>query len=236
MALPTVNNPTYELKLHSVDQKIKYRPFLVKEEKILLTALEGGDTGDIVRATKEIIKNCCLTDDIEVEKLPAFDIELFFLNLRARSVGQNVEINMTCKNKDCEGQTPAKIDLDDVSLETGKGHHDVVELTEKIKVKLKYPDIDRMTRPPDESQMDSIFEITKACIDTIQDGTEMHDIKDYTEKELEDFIMSLNQQQFGKIIAFFNTMPKLRHTLNFTCQKCNKKQDVVLEGLQSFFG
>ncbi len=236
MALPTVNNPTYELKLHSVDQKIKYRPFLVKEEKILLTALEGGDTGDIVRATKEIIKNCCLTDDVEIEKLPAFDIELFFLNLRARSVGQNVEIMMTCKDKECEGQTPASINLDDVSLITGKGHKDVVELTEKIKVKLKYPDIDRMTRPPDESQMDSIFEITKACVDTIQDGTEMHDIKDYTEKELEDFIMSLNQQQFGKIIAFFNTMPKLRHELKFSCQKCNKKQEVVLEGLQSFFG
>ena len=236
MALPTVNNPTYELKLHSVDQKIKYRPFLVKEEKILLTALEGGDTGDIVRATKEIIKNCCLTDNIEIEKLPAFDIELFFLNLRARSVGQNVEIMMTCKDKECEGQTPASINLDDVSLITGKGHKDVVELTEKIKVKLKYPDIDRMTRPPDESQMDSIFEITKACIDTIQDGDEMHDIKDYTETEIEDFIMSLNQQQFGSIVAFFNTMPKLRHELKFSCQKCNKKQEVVLEGLQSFFG
>ena len=143
---------------------------------------------------------------------------------------------MTCKDKECEGQTPASINLDDVSLITGKGHKDVVELTEKIKVKLKYPDIDRMTRPPDESQMDSIFEITKACVDTIQDGTEMHDIKDYTEKELEDFIMSLNQQQFGKIIAFFNTMPKLRHELKFSCQKCNKKQEVVLEGLQSFFG
>ena len=236
MALPTVNSPTYELKLHSVDQKIKYRPFLVKEEKILLTALEGGETADIVRATKEIIKNCCLTDDVEIEKLPAFDIELFFLNLRARSVGENVEVNLSCQEKSCEGETPVVVNLDGVGLDTGKDHKDIVRLTDKIKVKLKYPNIDRMTRPPDESQMDSIFEITKACVDTIQDGTEMHDIKDYTEKELEDFIMSLNQQQFGKIIAFFNTMPKLRHELKFSCQKCNKKQEVVLEGLQSFFG
>ena len=236
MALPTVNSPTYELKLHSVDQKIKYRPFLVKEEKILLTALEGGETADIVRATKEIIKNCCLTDNIEIEKLPAFDIELFFLNLRARSVGENVEVNLSCQEKSCEGETPVVVNLDGVGLDTGKDHKDIVRLTDKIKVKLKYPNIDRMTRPPDESQMDSIFEITKACVDTIQDGTEMHDIKDYTEKELEDFIMSLNQQQFGKIIAFFNTMPKLRHELKFSCQKCNKKQEVVLEGLQSFFG
>ena len=236
MALPTVNSPTYELKLHSVDQKIKYRPFLVKGDKILLTALEGGETADIVRATKEIIKNCCLTDNIEIEKLPAFDIELFFLNLRARSVGENVEVNLSCQEKSCEGETPVVVNLDGVGLDTGKDHKDIVRLTDKIKVKLKYPNIDRMTRPPDESQMDSIFEITKACVDTIQDGTEMHDIKDYTEKELEDFIMSLNQQQFGKIIAFFNTMPKLRHELKFSCQKCNKKQEVVLEGLQSFFG
>ena len=236
MALPTVNSPTYELKLHSVDQKIKYRPFLVKEEKILLTALEGGETADIVRATKEIIKNCCLTDNIEIEKLPAFDIELFFLNLRARSVGGTVEISMNCQKDDCEGATSVTIELEKIGLDINKDHRDVIRLTDKIKVKLKYPNIDRMTRPPDESQMDSIFEITKACIDTIQDGDEMHDIKDYTETEIEDFIMSLNQQQFGSIVAFFNTMPKLRHKVGFTCQKCNKKQEVVLEGLQSFFG
>ena len=236
MALPTVNSPTYELKLHSVDQKIKYRPFLVKEEKILLTALEGGETADIVRATKEIIKNCCLTDNIEIEKLPAFDIELFFLNLRARSVGENVEVNLSCQEKSCEGETPVVVNLDGVGLDTGKDHKDIVRLTDKIKVKLKYPDIDRMTRPPEESQMDSIFEITKAFIDTIQDCDEMHDIKDYTEQELEDFIMSLNQQQFGKLISYINTMPKLKHKVGFTCPTCGSKQESVLEGLQSFFG
>ena len=236
MALPSVGNPTYELKLHSVDHKIKYRPFLVKEEKILLTALEGGETADIVRATKEIIKNCCLDDDVEIEKLPAFDIELFFLNLRARSVGQNVEISLSCQTKDCDGETPVQVNLENIGLEISKDHTDVIKLTNKIKVKLKYPDIDRMTRPPEESQMDSIFEITKACIESIWEGDEIHDIRDYTEQELEDFIMSLNQQQFGKLIGYFNTMPKLKHKVEFTCPKCGSKQESVLEGLQSFFG
>ena len=236
MALPIVGNPTYELKLHSVDHKIKYRPFLVKEEKILLTALEGGETADIVRATKEIIKNCCLDDDVEIEKLPAFDIELFFLNLRARSVGQNVEISLSCQTKDCDGEAPVQVNLENIGLEISKDHTDVIKLTNKIKVKLKYPDIDRMTRPPEESQMDSIFEITKACIESIWDGDEIHDIRDYTEQELEDFIMSLNQKQFGKLIGYFNTMPKLKHKVEFTCSKCGSKQESVLEGLQSFFG
>ena len=236
MALPIVGNPTYELKLHSIDHKIKYRPFLVKEEKILLTALEGGETADIVRATKEIIKNCCLDDDVEIEKLPAFDIELFFLNLRARSVGQNVEITLSCQTKDWDGEAPVQVNLENIGLEISKDHTDVIKLTNKIKVKLKYPDIDRMTRPPEESQMDSIFEITKACIESIWEGDEIHDIRDYTEQELEDFIMSLNQQQFGKLIGYFNTMPKLKHKVEFTCSKCGSKQESVLEGLQSFFG
>jgi hypothetical protein len=236
MALPIVGNPTYELKLHSVDHKIKYRPFLVKEEKILLTALEGGETADIVRATKEIIRNCCLDEDVEIEKLPAFDIELFFLNLRARSVGENVEIGMNCQTKDCDGEVSVQVNLEKIGLEISKDHTDVIKLTNKIKVKLKYPDIDRMTRPPEESQMDSIFEITKACIESIWEGDEIHDIRDYTEQELEDFIMSLNQQQFGKLIGYFNTMPKLKHKVEFTCPKCGSKQESVLEGLQSFFG
>ena len=141
MALPIVGNPTYEIKLHSVDHKIKYRPFLVKEEKILLTALEGGETADIVRATKEIISNCCLDESIDVKKLPAFDIELFFLNLRARSVGQNVEISMKCQTKDCDGELPVQVNLENIGLEISKDHTDVIKLTNKIKVKLKYPDI-----------------------------------------------------------------------------------------------
>ena len=236
MALPVVNNPTYELKLHSVDHKIKYRPFLVKEEKILLTALEGGETADIVRATKEIISNCCLDDSVDIEKLPAFDVELFFLNLRARSVGESVEIGMKCQTKDCDESVAVIINLEKIGLEINKDHQDLISLTNKVKVKLKYPDIDRMTRPPEESQMDSIFAITKACIEGIWEGEDYHDIKDYTEQELEEFIMSLNQQQFGKLIAYFNTMPKLKHEVSFTCPKCGSAQKSVLEGLQSFFG
>ena len=236
MALPVVNNPTYQIKLHSVEKPIKYRPFLVKEEKILLTALEGGETTDIVRATKEIIGNCCLDEDVNVQALPAFDIELFFLNLRARSVGESVEVALACQEEKCEGQTPVKINLSSVKLDISKDHNNVIQLTDSIKVKLKYPDIDRMTRPPEESQMDSIFEITKACVDEIWENDDIHNVKDYTEKELEDFIMSLNQQQFGLLISYFNTMPKLRHRETFSCKTCGKKQETVLEGLQSFFG
>ena len=143
---------------------------------------------------------------------------------------------MSCQTKDCDESTPIKVNLEKIGLEISKDHTDVIRLTNKIKVKLKYPDIDRMTRPPEESQMDSIFEITKACIESIWDGDEIHDIRDYTEQELEDFIMSLNQQQFGKLIGYFNTMPKLKHKVEFTCPKCGSKQESVLEGLQSFFG
>ena len=170
MALPKIATPTYELTVPSSKGTIKYRPFLVKEEKILLTALEGGETADIVRATKEIISNCCLDDSIDIQKLPAFDIELFFLNLRARSVGEKVEIAMNCQTKDCDGTTSVLVNLEKLGLEINDDHTDLIKLTNKIKVKLKYPDIDRMTRPPEESQMDSIFEITKACIEGIWEG------------------------------------------------------------------
>ena len=240
MSLPVIDNPTYTIKLHSVDRPIKYRPFLVKEEKILLTALEGGDTQDIVAVTKQIIKNCCLDEDLVTNDLPAFDVEMLFLNLRARSVGEIITIGMrhpTADEEDgCTGVTQVEINCNDIKLHVNKDHKDLIKLNDKVSVQLRYPDIDRMTRPAEESQMDSIFQITKACIAGIYDKEEYHDIKNSSEEELEDFIYSLNQGQFGKIVAYFNTMPKLRHEVSWTCQKCGKKEKVALEGLQSFFG
>ena len=240
MSLPVIDNPTYTIKLHSVDRPVKYRPFLVKEEKILLTALEGGDTQDIVTATKQIIKNCCLDEDLVTNDLPAFDVEMLFLNLRARSVGELITVGMrhpTADEKDgCNGTTQVEINCNDIKLHINKDHKDLVKLDDKISVQLRYPDIDRMTRTAEESQMDSIFQITKACIAGIYDKEEYHDIKNSTEQELEDFIYSLNQNQFGKIVAYFNTMPKLRHEVSWQCEKCGKKDKVALEGLQAFFG
>ena len=240
MSLPVIDNPTYTIKLHSVDRPVKYRPFLVKEEKILLTALEGGDTQDIVTATKQIIKNCCLDEDLDTTDLPAFDVEMLFLNLRARSVGEVITVGMkhpTADEKDgCDGTTQVEINCNDIKLHINKDHKDLIELDDKVSVQLRYPDIDRMTRPAEESQMDSIFQITKACIAGIYDKEEYHDIKNSSEEELENFIYSLNQNQFGKIVAYFNTMPKLRHEVSWQCEKCGKKDMVALEGLQAFFG
>jgi hypothetical protein len=238
MALPVVETPTYTIKLHSVDKPIKYRPFLVKEEKILLTALEGGDTADIVSATKQIIKNCCLEEDLDTSELPSFDVEMLFLNLRARSVGEVITIGMRHPGEepDCKGVTSVEINCNDIKLAVNKDHKDLIKLDDRISVQLRYPNIDRMTRPEGESQMDSIFQITKACIAGIYDKDEYHDIKNSTEKELEDFIYSLDQKQFGKIVGYFNTMPKLQHKVKFSCEKCGKSESVVLEGLQSFFG
>ena len=238
MALPSVETPTYEIRLHSVDRPIKYRPFLVKEEKILLTALEGGETKDIVQATKQIIKNCVLDEDIDTHKLPSFDVEYLFLNLRARSVGDIVTIGMKHPdpNHPCDGVTAVEINCNDIKIHVPEEINSLVKLTDKVSVQLNFPDIDKMTRPQEESQMDSIFHITKACITGIYDGDEFHDIKNSTDKEVEDFIYSLNQEQFGKIVQFFNTMPKLRHEVTSTCEKCGKSDSVVLEGLQSFFG
>jgi hypothetical protein len=238
MALPVVETPTYTIKLHSVDKPIKYRPFLVKEEKILLTALEGGDTADIVSATKQIIKNCCLEEDLDTSELPSFDVEMLFLNLRARSVGEVITIGMRHPGEepDCKGVTSVEINCNDIKLAVNEDHKDLIKLNDTVSVQLRYPDIDRMTRPEGESQMDSIFQITKACIAGIYDKDEYHDIKNSTEKELEDFIYSLDQKQFGKIVGYFNTMPKLRHKVKFNCEQCGKSESVVLEGLQSFFG
>lgn len=238
MALPSVETPTYDIRLHSVDRPIKYRPFLVKEEKILLTALESGETKDIVQATKQIIKNCVLDEDLDVHKLPSFDIEYLFLNLRARSVGDVVTIGMRHPdpNTKCDGVTPVEIKCNEVNIHVPKEINSLVKLTDKVSVQLDFPNIDEMTRPQDESQMDSIFQITKSCIRGIYEGEEYHDIKNSSEKELDDFIYSLNQSQFGKIVEFFNTMPKLRHEVSWSCEKCGKGDTVVLEGLQSFFG
>ena len=238
MALPVVETPTYTIKLHSVDRPIKYRPFLVKEEKILLTALEGGDTTDIVTATKQIIKNCCLDENLDTSELPSFDVEMLFLNLRARSVGEIIKIGMRHpgESPECNGVTSVDINCNEIKLAINKDHKDLIKLNDKVSVQLRYPDIDRMTRPAEESQMDSIFQITKACIAGIYDKDEYHDVKNSSESELEDFIYSLDQKQFGKIVGYFNTMPKLQHKVDFVCEKCGKTESVVLEGLQSFFG
>ena len=237
MALPSVETPTYTINLHSVDRPVKYRPFLVKEEKILLTALEGGDTKDIVQATKQIIKNCTLDEDLDTEKLPSFDVEMLFLNLRARSVGELITVGMRHPDQNtCNGTTTVEINCNDIKLHVNKDHKDLVKLNDQVSVQLRYPDIDRMTRPAEESQMDSIFQITKACIAGIYDKEEYHDITNSTSEELEDFTYSLNQSQFGKIVAYFNTMPKLRHEVSWKCDQCGKNDKVVLEGLQSFFG
>ena len=235
MAVPKLDTPTYELKLTSMEQPITYRPFLVKEEKILLTALEGGIAKEIVKATKQIIQNCCVSD-IDVNTLPAFDIELFFLHLRSRSVGANITLMAGHKDSKCQAKTEIVVNINDIKVQEDPNHNKNIKITDNIMVEMKYPDIEQMTRPPDEAQMDMMFEIIKVSIAGIYEGEEYHDVSTIPGHEIEEFIMSLNQKKFGMLINFFNTMPKLRHEVNFRCKTCQEEEVFVIEGLQNFFG
>ena len=232
MALPIVNNPTYELKLHSVDHKIKYRPFLVKEEKILLTAMETGGENDMVNALKQIITNC-LQSKIDLDSLATFDLEYIFLNLRSKSIGEVATVNVTCPD-DGETQVPVQIPLDEIEVTFPEGHSNKVELTDTIGLTMKYPDfaLAAVTR---ESNTEYLFEMIKGCIDQIVEGETIHERVDFNDKELDTFLDSLNSKQLEGVQKFFETMPKLRHEITVTNPKTKKKNKVTLEGLDAFF-
>ena len=238
MPLPTITTPTYELKLPSSGKKIKYRPFLVKEEKILIIALESQDQKQIATAVKSILSTCILTKGIKVEKLSTFDIEYLFLNVRGKSVGEQIEVMVTCPD-DEKTQVPTSINIDSIKVQKSKDHSTDIKLDEIYTLKMRYPSLNEFIKSnfaAGEINVDDTFDLIATCIDQIYSEEESWTQEDCTKKELIDFLESLNSSQFKEIEKFFDTMPRLSHKVKVTNPNTNVESEITIEGLQSFFG
>ena len=236
MSLPQINTPVHELKIPSTGRKVKYRPFVVREEKILLLALESENQEEVTDAIIQIIGNCIQTK-IDLDSLSTFDVEYIFLNVRAKSVGEILEFSITCPD-DGETQAEVEINIDDIQVVKDKGHTDTIDLENGYFIKMKYPTMKYiMDKKPDDkkSLIDSTFEYAVECIDTIYNDEETWEAADSTKKELEEFVEQLNSKQYQKLQSFFATMPKLSHTVKVTNPKTGVKSDVTIEGLANFF-
>ncbi len=236
MPLPTIATPTFELTLPSNGKKIKYRPFLVKEEKILILAIESNNMMDITRSIKDVLKSCILTKDVKVDNLPTFDIEYIFLNIRARSVGESIDLLVTCPD-DGKTQVQTKIFIDEIEVKKTEGHKQDVKLDDTYTMRLKYPSLDQFIDDNFnfDTDKDTAFEIISTCIDMVFSDDEAWEAKDCTKKELIEFVERLNSSQFKEIEDFFETMPKLSHDIEVENPNTKVKSTVVLEGLASFF-
>ena len=241
MPLPKIATPSYELELPSTGKTISYRPFLVKEEKLLVIALESEDTKQITNAIKAVIKSCVLTKGIKVETLPTFDIEYLFLNIRGKSVGEDIDVNLICPD-DNETEVSISVNLDDIKVQKPEGHSNQIKLDNDLMMELKYPSLNEFIKnnfdPNDTSKnpMDQSFDLIGSCINKIYNQDEVWAAADCSKKEITDFLDSMNSSQFKEVEKFFETMPKLSHTLKVLNPKTNVESDVVLEGLASFFG
>tara|TARA_B100001564_G_scaffold220692_1_gene185928 strand:+ start:995 stop:1684 length:690 start_codon:yes stop_codon:yes gene_type:complete len=228
------------LKLYSTNKKIRYRPFLVKEEKVLIIALESKDQSAITNAVKEVLKKCILTKGIDVDNLPTFDIEHLFLNIRAKSIGEDIKLTVTCPD-DNETKVPVTIYVDEIKVNKPRGHTKDVVLDDKMTLRMKYPSLNQFiennfdTEDEAETMVDKTFKVVADCMDTIFTGEDAWDAKDYTPSERLEFVEQLNSQQYKKVEKFFSTMPKLSHTIEVVNPNTKKKGSIVLEGLADFF-
>ena len=232
MALPRIDTPTYQLTLPSTQQKIDFRPFLVREQKIIMMAQESQDEKQMVRAMSDLVTSCTF-NKFDVNKLPIFDVEYMFLKIRGKSIGETVELNLMCPD-DGETQVPTKINLEDIEVSMTVGHSNMIDITDNIKLQLRYPIYSDATQVGGLEQSDGVFKLLTRCIDKIIYGDQEYNRVDITDKEIEEFIDQLNTDQFNGIVEFFNTMPKLRHVVQITNPKTKVKSEVVLEGLQNF--
>ena len=234
MALPVLNNPNYEMELPSTGEKIEYRPFLVKEQKILMMAMESKDTSAQSKAVVDIIKNCTFGNlDDKVERLPTFDIEYMFLQIRQKSVGETVDITVTCPD-DGETKVPVTINLEDINVVKTEGHTNTIMITDKIGMSMRYPTM-KQIMSYDLNKLDSMegtFGIIQDCLESIFDDEQVYD--DMNKKELSDFIEQMTTDQFQKVTEFFTTMPKLKHTVKVTNPNTGVENEILLEGMQSF--
>ena len=237
MALPKLNVPVYEAILPSTEKVIKYRPFLVREEKLLLTAQESGEDA-VLPAVKQIIKNC-IQGEIDVDNMPIFDIEYLFLRLRAKSIGEEVTLGLKpwgCPQNDgklCKFTTEVTINLEEIECKKDKKHTPKIMLDDKIGIMMKYPDISQMNIKGSEIEMG--MKVIRNCITMIFTEEETHERDSFTDKELDEFIDSLNSKQMENINNFFETMPTIKHTAKYTCKTCGEEKETTVQGLNSFF-
>lgn len=246
MALPKLNSPIYELTLPSSGKQVKYRPFLVKEQKLLLMALESKDQKEMMRAMKQIINNCAL-DKIDVEQLPMFDLEYFFIKLRARSVGEVIDLQLMHPNginsdmNTCEHVTKSRMNLMDVEVQKEEGHTNKILVDEEnmVGVCLRYPTMalaEKLQAVSQKSQIETVLDLVAESIEYIYDKDNVYPAKESTRKELLEFVNDLSQDQFRRLTDFFNNMPKLKHTIKWRCAECGCEDSVEIEGMANFFG
>jgi hypothetical protein len=238
MPLPKISTPTYTLEIPSLKKEVKYRPFLVKEEKVLIIAMESEDPKQIAEAVKTVIGNCIVTRGIKIEQLATFDIEYLFLNIRGKSVGETVDVLITCPD-DGNTQVPVSINLDDIQVEFREDHSRDIKLDDNLTLRMRYPSMQEFVKSNfiagSEISVDETFDMITSCIEQIYSEEESWSSSDVTKKELKEFLEQLTSQQFKDIEKFFETMPKLSHTIKVTNPNTEVKSEVVLEGLTSFF-
>ena len=236
MALPKLTTPIYELVVPSTDEKIKYRPFLVREEKILLIAMESGASEDVVQAVKSIVEECTF-NKLNLGDMPMFDVEYLFLNIRAKSVGEISSLRLLCPD-DSETYTEVEVNLSEVIVQVEKEHTNKIELTDEMGIYMKYPTIDSFVKTGiTEVTATNMLDVITTCVAQIYDkkGEEVFDAKDQTKEELIEFIEQLNTKQFAELQKFFDTMPKLKHVVKIENPKTKVKSDILLQGLSDFF-
>ena len=233
MALPKLNNVTYDLTLPSTGQKIEYRPFLVKEQKALMIAQESGDNAQIENAFAKFI-NDCVIDDVNPYTLPMFDVEYIFLRIRGKSVGEKVKLSVLCPD-DEKTRVDVEVNLEEVDVQMQKDHTNTIELSEGISMIMKYPCLKDMTGFDAEGEITNLFEMIRRCIHEVRQGDTIYNRVDITDKELDEFIDSMSAENFEQVTNFFNTMPKLIHVVEVKNPKTKKKSEIPIEGLQSFF-
>lgn len=239
MPLPKLDVPIYETNLISNGKTIKFRPFLVKEQKLFLMATQSDDMGDAIQTIKQVLNNCILTEDINVEDLSTFDLEYLFLQLRSKSVGEVVNLRYTCNNdivgeKKCGGIVKFDLNLQDIKPDTQPNHTNKIQITPKLGIVMKYPTFKMLQQNKNIDDID-VLEMIVDCVDYIYDENEIYYAKDSTKQELTEFIESMQKEDFEKIEEFFNTMPKLRKDLDFKCPKCGYQEVITIEGIQNFF-
>lgn len=237
MPLPSIATPTFELELPSTGKTIEYRPFLVKEEKILLYALESENQKQITNAVKTVIKSCVKTKGIKIEALPTFDIEYLFLNIRGKSVGEDIELNLICPD-DGQTQVPVKINVEDIQVQKSPEHETRIKIDDSIMIEMKYPSLSEFVKEnfdADEINPEKSFELIASCIDKVYTEEDVWETANCTKKELMDFIEQMNSTQFRKLENFFASMPKLSYSVNIKNPNTGVDSEVVLEGLASFF-
>lgn len=243
MALPKLDVPIFKIDLPLSKQNVRYRPFLVKEEKILLMAMESNDEKTVIDSIKQIVNNCCL-DEIQIDELPVLDLEYFFLHLRARSVGEIADLQYKCNNKvkdekdeekTCNHIVKLQVNILDINPEIDPNHTNKIQLTDKLGIVMKYPNFKLIENISKDNEVESIIKIITNCIDFVYDEDNIYYRKDISDEELLEFIEGMTRDQFEKIQQFFDTIPKIKKEVDFKCGKCGYKEKIVIEGIQNFF-